>query len=359
MIRYYGWLGKNNIGDEAIYLANRQLFPGRELIDYDSVDASAVPIGLFGGGTTMPSTTWNFDDLPANGQYAAIGIGVKDPLFWNRSWHPIDIGYHMGQRGYGELTRNRYFNYLSKPFLRLSDSISMVDHYIGDDDFDPLLDFTHVGVRGPRSERVLNEYGVPSKVVGDTALVLKPSEYVPENTGRIAVTLRGGGPKWDNDTSYRDIILQFCRDNSDEFKFVFLPFHPSDVQLHLEAAKSIDNADFNDYCTHVDVRALLDEIANCDLMIGERLHASILAACAYTPFLSLEYQPKNDDFVQSIAMAEYNTRTHRLSREWLEAKFDKIVSSNSLRDDLADEVGEKRSTLESFSTEIVQSFDRN
>lgn len=353
-IRYYGWPGKNNIGDEAIYLANRRLFNEFELVGYNSVDEECVPAGLFGGGTTMPATRWNLNDLPASGPYAAIGVGVKDPIFWNRELFPIDVGYHLGRLGIGEITRSKYVDYATKPLLYAVDSVSIIDHYINNSDFDPLSDFTHVGVRGPRSKQVLDNHGVSSKIVGDTSLMLEPSEYHPEETNRIAVVLRSEGEKWQQDNSYQDIVLEFCQDYSDDYEFVFLPFFPPDIPLHMNGAKIVNNASFSDYCTQADVESALDELSNCDLVIGEKLHANVLSACAHTPFLSLEYQPKNDDFARSIDMEEYNVRTNRLTYEWLESRFHETITSDELRNQLADHVDKKRSKLTEFSEDIIK-----
>lgn len=356
-IRYYGWLGKNNIGDEAIYLANKKIFDKFELVNYESVDAADVPAGLFGGGTTMPSTRWNLNDLPSGGPYGAIGVGAKDPLFWNRELFPVDIGYHLGRMGIGKIARNNYFQYLLKPLLYTSNSISITDHYINGDDFDPLLHFTHIGVRGPRSKRVLNNHGISSEVVGDTALMLEPNEYCSQETNRIAVVLRSKGVKWRRDDSYRNTIIEFCRNHSDKYEFVFLPFYPTDIPFHMKAAEVVDNADFKDYCTHVDVERVLDELSNCDMVISERLHASVLSACAYTPFLSLEYQPKNDDFARSLDMDEYNVRTDQLSHEWLENRFQEAISSDELRNQLSNQVEKKRSKITDFSENMIKIFD--
>ncbi len=48
-------------------------------------------------------------------------------------------------------------------------------------------------------------------------------------------------------------------------------------------------------------------------MVGERLHACVLAAAAGRPFVSIEYRPKLRDFADSVGMGEYLVRTDEIS----------------------------------------------
>src|SRR5213593_3790455 len=43
---------------------------------------------------------------------------------------------------------------------------------------------------------------------------------------------------------------------------------------------------------------------NAHLVIGEKLHATVLSAAAGTPFVSLAYQPKCLDFAKSLGMEQ-------------------------------------------------------
>src|SRR5689334_15436274 len=74
-INYIGWLGHNNLGDEALFAANQQIFNKFRLINkhqlYDS------PVSLFGGGTVLPE--WAYD-VQINRYNYAFGVGVKDPV---------------------------------------------------------------------------------------------------------------------------------------------------------------------------------------------------------------------------------------------------------------------------------------
>jgi polysaccharide pyruvyl transferase WcaK-like protein len=351
---YSGWLGNNNIGDEALYLANEMIFTDFELVNRDYYDDS--PVQLYGGGTVLPRGVHNHgsDEL-----VAAIGVGVEDPNFRNQPFAPVDIEYYLEENDMAFLIGNKYTQHIANQIASLSDSVAMNRKYVTEDRYTPIHRFDYLGVRGPRSKEILSRYGIDSRVVGDTALLLEPSEYNHQQSNRVAVTLRSakGVLKWSDDTEYIQIVEKFCREHSDEYEFVFLPFRPIDIPLHVKLSKKIPNAEFKDYCSHVDVRAAVDEISDCDVIIGERLHASILAACSFTPFVSLGYQPKNDDFVESIDMTEYHTRFHQLTVNWLVDRFERIRASDDAHQKLQAEVADKRAEIQSLAGEITTAIN--
>lgn len=352
---YSGWLGNNNIGDEALYLANKRLFADFELVDRSFYDNS--PIQLYGGGTVLPRQAINHE---SDELVAAIGVGVEDPNFRNQPFAPVDIEYLLEKNNIGHLIGNKYTQHIANRIASSSDSILLDRKYITEKRYDPIHRFDYVGVRGPRSKETLSRYGIDSQVVGDTALLLEPSEYGHQQNNRVAVTLRSqkGVLKWSDDTEYIQTVKEFCQSHSDEYEFVFLPFRPIDIELHVELAKEVPNAEFKDYCSHVNVRAAIDEIADCDAIIGERLHASILAACCFTPFVSLGYQPKNGDFVESIDMTEYHTRFHQLTDDWLSDRFERIASSDDIHRKIKKEVERRRGDIRSFAEEITTDIRR-
>lgn len=351
---YSGWLGNNNIGDEALYLANKKLFSEFELVDRNYYDGSDVQ--LYGGGTVIPRQATDHSEEKL---VAAIGVGVEDPTFRNQQFAPIDIEYHFVKNGLGEVLNNKPTQYILNIIAASSDSIIFQRKYIEERRFEPVHRFDYLGVRGPLSKEILARHGIESQVIGDTALVLEPSEYNRKSTNKIAVTLRSekGVLKWSNNTSYIQTIKEFCQARSEEYEFVFIPFRPIDIPLHIELSNAIDNAEYRDYCSHVDVQAAIDKIAECDLIIGERLHASILASCCFTPFLSLGYQPKNNDFVKSIDMDEYHIRFDHVTNDWLEDRFDRIRSSDEATTKLQSEVQDKRTAIHSFAEDITAETD--
>jgi hypothetical protein len=346
-LSYVGWGGNNNVGDDAIFLGTKQLFADFELIDVDEdVNPEAT---IYGGGTLMPPKPPEADQI-RDTYSAAIGVGVKEPEFRNQKFAPVDLGYYFGIVGQRELLRNKFVKYALRPLEFLSDSVVIQTDHIYDHQFDIMRDFDRLGVRGPVAEEILGRYNVDCKVVGDTALILEPTEYHREETKKIGLTLRDGGYKWSDDDQYLDIVIDALESLPSEYEFVLIPFAPEDIGLHLELEKQLPNAIYKDYCSYqTDVQGILDEYAECDVIIGEKLHASVLAACTYTPFISLEYQRKNEGFAKSVNMADYNIRVDNLTDEWMDEQLDQLINSNDVTKELEAAVSQKRKLLIDFT----------
>ena len=92
---------------------------------------------------------------------------------------------------------------------------------------------------------------------------------------------------------------------------------------------------------YADLEATLGWLASADLVIGERLHASILAAACATPFVALEYRPKIRDFAKSIAMESQVIRTDQLAG-LTDLIMYSLTSLDSIRADLETAVDEIR-----------------
>ena len=353
MIGYSGWIGHRNIGDEAIYQANVQLFPefnlhdASKLSDYDHL--------IVGGGTIFPKFAVIQDNLAAGQTNHALGVGVRNPSFWNQSFGSFDMGYLLEKYGTKRLFANPTARYLLRGVGQRTDSVTTQPHVVSSADFNRIrqFDFDFIGVRGPISHDILSLNGIPSRIVGDTALMLRPTEYSQSASNKIAVTLRSGDYQWDSDGSYRDRVIEFCQRHQAEYDFVFLPFYPPDLQVCIDAVDQIESAYLVDYCTQVDVQATIDLIASCDLVISDKLHATVLAACCSVPFISLEYRPKNLDFAQSVGMEAFNIRSDRVTVDRLEERASRALGSDILSNQLEDRVELYRTRLTSATQAIT------
>lgn len=352
-VGYAGWIGHNNIGDEALLAANRLLFNNIELIDfrywngYDSL--------LLGGGTILPQFLVGGEPKIRRSQCtAAIGVGIRNPTFWNRQLAPIDLRYFAGRMGASELIRNKYIEYLLEPAEYLFSNTVTTGYYFSDEDYRAIdeYDFDHLGVRGPLSRKILSKHGIDCEVVGDTALALEPSSTEIEREEKIAVCLQHDKLKWARNEDYLHHIVEFLSKRAPEYRIVCLPFQKEDISMHIELSNNLKNAEFKNYCSPMDVQGAIDEIASCEFMVGEKLHANILSACSYTPFISLEYRPKCLDFAASVGMADYNIRIDELTKDRLEAIFDDIADHDYMIDKLESEVSEKREKIRQFAQKV-------
>lgn len=346
---YSGWIGHRNIGDEAIWLSVADLFPDLKLSDINHVPRQNIVI--YGGGTIFPSAVSRQSEYRDNAFTIAIGVGVRSPNFWNQKFSLLDVGYYTGSAV--NSSRNTQFDNQLYAATKFFDSFWEYNKTLTDKDFEAVrdADINFIGIRGPLSSELLSRYDIEHEVVGDTALNLEPPSYYPESQNRVAVTIRDNTYGWASN-DYHETIVEFCRRNADDYDFVFLPFWPPDIEVCHDAAQRVPGATYKDYCSYVNVNGVLDEIAQCDLMIGDKLHANVLSACTHTPFFSLEYRPKNRDFAESVEMGEYNVRTDEVTVEWLQNRFNKAMSSGSIQDALERNVRKKRESLAEFSYKI-------
>ena len=347
---YHGWVGHNNIGDEAIYTACRNMFDECHLVQSKYIDDNSTP-ELFGGGTIWPPSRHKKTESLT----AGIGVGVIQPKYRNRKYSKIDIGYYLNKMDHGELLDKKSVNWLLRPANHLFDSVTIKNHCVRPEDYKILNEFEYVGVRGPLSKQILNRYGIESTITGDTALILEPDSYESANKKQVAITLRDGGHKWSNSNEYIKIIENFCHQNSERYQFIFLPLKPSDIPLHIQLTQKVSNSIFIDHCTTPDVKGVINQYSKCDFVISERLHGNVLSACSYTPFISIEYRPKNKDFSKSLDMKKFNIKNKNLSV----SKIDNLIGeirSRDIQSDLQIEVDQKRKKIRNFTKPIIKSF---
>jgi polysaccharide pyruvyl transferase WcaK-like protein len=76
---------------------------------------------------------------------------------------------------------------------------------------------------------------------------------------------------------------------------------------------------------YTDSRAAMDLLASAGVVIGERLHACVLAVAASTPFVALEYRPKLRDFADSVDAGDLVLRTDQLTEGALLERVEEAI----------------------------------
>lgn len=89
-------------------------------------------------------------------------------------------------------------------------------------------------------------------------------------------------------------------------------------------AAQLNHAGFELLPFSIDVDRSLRDIAGCDWLVGQRLHASVLASALGVPNLSLSYQPKCLDFLESIGCEELSVDTEHVSGQTLIGRFEDL-----------------------------------
>ena len=287
-IGYIGWLGRNNLGDEAMFLAIRQLFSSLNILPFKETELlsmyqrfkkSYIYDAIFlGGGTLINSSYLDiFKEAKSNYKTRVIfGSGVQNPDFWDR------VGVH-----------NRLMEWI-----------------------EPLEACNFVGVRGPLSKNILNNHGFHKvKIIGDPGLSFARDEIKRKMRNKTLGVNIGisNGFVWGNETEILNTVIRLSRILiGDGWKLKFLPVWENDIPYIEEAVRNI-GAETETFKNWESIDQTLDFLEQCDLFIGEKLHSVIFATCVYTPSIMLEYRPKCLDFMLSMGLEEFTVRTDGLS----------------------------------------------
>jgi polysaccharide pyruvyl transferase WcaK-like protein len=176
-----------------------------------------------------------------------------------------------------------------------------------------------VSVRGPDSVRYLRELGYEGEVeiIGDPALSLAVPDDVERVPGRVVVSpvhtagmLHGG----DDREVFSELARLIVRLRAEGREVVMMTAFPADDRWALEIMRQAGHPDLPYLAGYDDLESTLRLIASADLVIGERLHAVVLAAAMDTPFVAVEYRPKLRDFAASIGREDVVVRTDEIER---------------------------------------------
>jgi GT2 family glycosyltransferase len=313
--RYVGWTGRFNLGDDV--MVDRI----RELLDWADIAESGDPQDLIvlGGGTLINMRTylrWVSERDSPRIERATLGTGVASPEFWGLTEDP-----------------DRWVRWLSS--------------------------CVYVGVRGPQSAETLRSWGYKGEleICGDSALLVTPSPDVQRVDGRVVVA-----PAWTKGElwggSDRDVVdalgAAIERWKRDGREVVCLASSPEDDGQILQLSKATGGEVLPYLAGYVENRAAIDLIASAEVVVGERLHACILAAAVSTPFIGIEYRPKLRDFAESVDRGELVARTDTLSGDSI---VELAAEAISIGTDVADaRVAEYRDRLRQASASLQKAL---
>ncbi len=163
-----------------------------------------------------------------------------------------------------------------------------------------------ITVRDPASAALLREIGVtrPSiEVVADPALLLSPPA-VPVSASfppQFAVALRA----WPGHANLGSVVADACRRALPPAAIpVLVPMQPtSDTDIGEQFAAERLPTDSR-RADAMPLASLMETLASCEMVVGMRLHALILAAACGVPSVALSYDPKVAAFMMQSGQAD-------------------------------------------------------
>lgn len=338
---YIGWVGQGNLGDEAMLEACRRLLPRREWRPVPLRDAhcrvllrgrarrllraaasrARGDVGLLGGGTLVnggrPWLIRYRGLLRQTGRPVPVfATGVCDPAFCAG---------------------------------REDDRAEWVQ---------ALRALPAVGVRGPRSLRLLREAGLRNaRVTGDPALALRNPDPAPEDAPERQIGFNVGtaqGQLWGREPEALAVLAEALRRLlRDGWQARLFPVSADDESVCRETAQAagLPDSAVDPYCA--DPARFLAGLRRFQMIVSFKLHAAVLAAAAGVPFVAVEYQPKVRDFTDSLGGSAHVFRSDRLDAGSLVRSVRTLHDGlDSARDRLASRVAELRESLLAYAGEI-------
>ena len=285
--RYVGWSGHHNLGDEVMLDAVRDLLP------WADVETTGDPgqLLILGGGTLINRSSYlkqvTDRDTPRT-ERVVIGTGVANPDFWGEQEDP-----------------EKWIRWLST--------------------------CAYVGVRGPYSYERLRAWGMKGdlEISGDCALLL-PRPEVDRVQGRTVIA-----PGWtkgklwgESDRAVVEAMAEAVAGwRSEGRDVVALASSPDDDGQILQIGDRADGVLLPFVQGYLDQARAIETIASADVVVGERLHACVIAAAVGTPFVPIEYRPKLRDFAASVGVERLVIRTDELTGGLLGEHVDQAIAS--------------------------------
>jgi GT2 family glycosyltransferase len=285
--RYIGWAGHHNLGDEVMLDSVRSLLPWAE------VETTGEPgrLLILGGGTLINRSSYlrqvTERDSPRV-ERCVLGTGVANPDYWGELEDPA-----------------KWVRWLST--------------------------CAYLGVRGPYSRDRLVEWGLTREVeiCGDSALSIEPPE-VKRVEGRVVFA-----PAWTkgklwggSDEAVVDAFAAAAtRWHAEGREIVALASSPDDDGQILQIMQRAD-IPLRFVQGYLDTETAIETIAAADLVVGERLHACVIAAAVDTPFIPIEYRPKLRDFAASVGVERLVVRTDEIAGGILVARAEEALAGS-------------------------------
>lgn len=305
VFRYIGWLGNRNVGDEALYEAFKLHHKGRSVVlledDFSLLTFIAKlrkdVILVLGGGTLINLNEFlvPIEAAVRSGKpFIVWGTGVADLEFWSK--YP-DANF-LGQE---------------------SRWIAALKHA------------KFIGVRGPRSKSWLEGHGIRNCLnIGDPALSIPESNDGEQRTLQrrnvLGINLGSHDPVDGGADALFGAVLAFARHAlSVGFRVSFVPLSEIDSAIGERMSFELASAEFEVQAFDNQTGTVMRQIAECDYLVGQRLHATILACAQGVPTLSLSYQPKCLDFLESINCADLSIATNGASAAAIIEAFEGLI----------------------------------
>ncbi len=267
---YYGYLGDNNFGDELVFESAKKIFEPNILLPVRKFMPVSLRFfcyvfkskfaGVVIGGGTLIGPFWEqrffLSLLNLKKPVYVHGTGVHQDIDCTQEWMTVFRGAVYG------------------------------------------------GVRGRLSKDNLFPVYPPIKITGDAAFAFFDKTYWDQKADGQKNVIVNMGTHFDyegQDFSRIELkkFIKYLIERG--YNVQFLPLHLIDNQLGTQL-----KSEFPEVVLLEQPNNFIDALSvfqNCSFAIGERLHFTVMAILAKSPFVSLNYGKKHEDLLQSIELS--------------------------------------------------------
>jgi polysaccharide pyruvyl transferase WcaK-like protein len=341
-VGYLGYVGYDNFGDDIMFSTiARQLCPS---ISWRIADLRPFPASLFVSNC-------------ASARFCAVALGggtlIYRSAYLDLAEKAVADGKPLFIAGSGAADTDYW-----RAVLPEYDSVSLMRRWNR-----VLHSARHVGVRGPRSRQMISAGGGPDAVVvGDPALyVSRNTPFSRPRLGVIGVNLGSHDQPWGDQQSIVTTVGKAVKHLSRQgYKIQFIAMSRIDEQNAGALASHLNGCHMSVHTPRNNELSTLAAIRDCDLVIGQRLHSIVLACAFGVPSISLSYQPKALDFLESVDLLKVSMRTDSLDAGRLIELSEELLgaSGEDVRRQLSASVSDFHAVQERFFGEISKSLAR-
>jgi polysaccharide pyruvyl transferase WcaK-like protein len=307
-----GAYGRGNAGDDVFIICALQVFKGRTLY-MNTADTALLPASARNAGIQTISTVSMRDALTK----IRVFLRVKEVVYWGGDlWVELYGTRRPRQLLYKMLLLNCLLRLAGKRVYYIGCGIGDLHGFsLGLARLSARMAHA-ITVREQRSAGVLNLKQV--SVLPDLAVALPYHRPVLHRTAAgqpfsIVVSVMHSLP--DKEHTF-PALLQSIADliNSlppDQYRITILPMHISeadefdDLRASEELARLITAHPVQLHTANRSLRSVVKLLRRCNLVIGTRLHANILAMLNATPCIGIAYRPKVRSFFAENKLENY------------------------------------------------------
>lgn len=302
-----GWYGHNNAGDERILYCLRRFFDGHDMVVTSGFDDAVARIEelnscgfvLLGGGGLILRGTGKYSQLieQLKTRFGCVGISVE--------------AYHADNLSLIEAIKEK------AEFILVRDARSR-----------ELLDSHFKTIIGP-DLTFLYPYEPAAPVKADVCgLNLRPWRFWPgEHNGYLDRVMRQLDSRITNLEHFYPFAAKW--DKKRVLDIIRLRFETiAPIALYFEYGVVNDLNVLSSCLQKVPEEFTSQYLQGCRYLVGMRLHALIFACQVAVPFLSLSYQPKNEEFCKSLCMPELSLDINK--SELLSSAIDNLKSEHAM-----------------------------